>query len=190
MMKGVVERGTGVPAVVGIDQPVAGKTGTTNDFNDAWFLGFTPGVLTGCWIGYDQPKSLGKDQTGGNVCGPIWNEFMKVALADQPDIDFAIPDGVTLQQTGGVTEAFKTGQSPGAQTADSLLAGTSLTPAGTSPAAPSPAAPNPVAGATPDPAPGTSPAPASGQSGQPATPGQPAAPASSASVDKQLGGLY
>jgi penicillin-binding protein 1A len=175
MMKGVVERGTGVPAVVGIDQPVAGKTGTTNDFNDAWFLGFTPGVLTGCWIGYDQPRSLGKDQTGGNVCGPIWNEFMKVALADQPPIDFAIPDGVTLQQTGGVTEAFKTGQTPGAQTADSLLAGASLT------------AP---ADATPDPAASASSTPAPGQPGQPATPSQPAAPASSASVDKQLGGLY
>jgi len=165
MMKGVVERGTGIPAVVGIDQPVAGKTGTTNDFNDAWFIGFTPGVLTGCWIGYDQPKSLGKDQTGGNVCGPIWNEFMKVALANQPPVDFPVPDGVTLQQTGGVTEAFKTGQSPGAQTGDGLLA---LTPSLASPSNDNSADPN---------------------STTPAQPGQPA-PASSAQVDKQLGGLY
>jgi penicillin-binding protein 1A len=165
MMKGVVERGTGAPAVVGITQPVAGKTGTTNNFNDAWFIGFTPGVLTGCWIGYDQPKSLGKDQTGGNVCGPIWNEFMKAALADQPAVDFPVPDGMTLQQTGGVTEAFKTGQSPGAQTGDGLLA---LTPS-----QPSPAGDN-----TPD------------QSGTaPAQPGQPA-PATTAPADKQLGGLY
>ncbi len=81
MMKGVVQRGTGAPAVVGISQPVAGKTGTTNNFNDAWFIGFTPGIVTGCWIGFDTPTSLGKDQTGGNVCGPIWNEYMKVALA-------------------------------------------------------------------------------------------------------------
>jgi penicillin-binding protein 1A len=84
-------------------------------------------VLTGCWIGFDQPQSLGKDQTGGNVCGPIWNEFMKVALADQPDLDFAVPSGVTLQQTSfngqTVTEAFKTNQVPGAQSNDSLLAG-------------------------------------------------------------------
>jgi penicillin-binding protein 1A len=127
MMKGVVQRGTGGPAVVGIPQPVAGKTGTTNNFNDAWFIGFTPGVLTGCWIGFDKPQSLGKDQTGGNVCGPIWNEFMKVALADQPDLDFAVPSGVTLQQTSfngeTVTEAFKTNQVPGAQSNDSLLAG-------------------------------------------------------------------
>jgi penicillin-binding protein 1A len=127
MMKGVVQRGTGAPAVVGITQPVAGKTGTTNNFNDAWFIGFTPGVLTGCWIGFDKPQSLGKDQTGGNVCGPIWNEFMKVALADQPDLDFAVPSGVTLQQTSfngqTVTEAFKANQVPGAQSNDSLLAG-------------------------------------------------------------------
>jgi penicillin-binding protein 1A len=124
MMKGVVQRGTGKPAVVGIAQPVAGKTGTTNNFNDAWFIGFTPGMLAGCWIGFDKPQSLGKAQTGGNVCGPIWNEFMKVALAGQPDLDFAVPAGMTLQPTGdGAVEAFKPGQTPGAQTTDSLLAG-------------------------------------------------------------------
>jgi penicillin-binding protein 1A len=169
MMKGVVLRGTGTPAVVGITQPVAGKTGTTNNFNDAWFIGFTPGRLAGCWIGYDKPASLGKDQTGGNVCGPIWNEFMKVALADQPNLDFAVPDGMTLQQTGGVTEAFKPGQVPGAQTNDNLLAGqpSALTA--------------PDANNTPD---------VTATPGQPDQPGQPPPPASSASVDKQLGGLY
>jgi penicillin-binding protein 1A len=123
MMKGVVQRGTGTPAVAGITQPVAGKTGTTNDFNDAWFIGFTPGVLTGCWIGYDRPQSLGDGQTGGDVCGPIWNEFMKTALANQPVVDFAIPPGMTLQQTGPAIEAFKSGQSPGAQSTAGLLAG-------------------------------------------------------------------
>jgi penicillin-binding protein 1A len=167
MMKGVVLRGTGTPAVVGITQPVAGKTGTTNNFNDAWFIGFTPGRLAGCWIGYDKPASLGKDQTGGNVCGPIWNEFMKVALADQPNLDFAVPDGMSLQQTGNVTEAFKPGQVPGAQTNDDLLAGqpSALTA--------------PDANNTPD---------AAATSDQPGQPAPPAA--SSASVDKQLGGLY
>jgi penicillin-binding protein 1A len=161
MMKGVVQRGTGAPAVVGINQPVAGKTGTTNNFNDAWFIGFTPGVLTGCWIGFDQPQSLGKDQTGGNVCGPIWNEFMKTALAGQPDLDFPVPDGVTLQQTAEpdgtqVTEAFKAGQTPGAQSDN-----------GETDANSQPAGPN----------------------GQPAaaTPGSPAPPAN---IDKSLGGLY
>ncbi len=161
MMRGVVERGTGAPAVAGITQPVAGKTGTTNDFNDAWFIGFTPTVLTGCWMGFDRPQSLGKDETGGNVCGPIWNEFMKVALADQPTIEFTAPPGVSLQQTsyGGqtVTEAYKTGQSPGSGNSDSLLAGQSG-------------------------------ADGSGDAGSPtAVVSNPAQPAS---IDKSLGGLY
>ena len=165
MMKGVVLRGTGRPAVVGIQQPVAGKTGTTNNFNDAWFIGFTPGMLAGCWIGFDTPQSLGKDQTGGNVCGPIWNEFMKTALADQPDIDFAVPTGMTLLPASfngeTVTEAFKPGQTPGAQTNDSLLAGA----------------------ATPD---------TLTQPANPQTPGTPQPPASPqpADIDKSLGGLY
>jgi penicillin-binding protein 1A len=128
MMRGVALRGTGIPAVRGISQPVAGKTGTTNNFNDAWFIGFTPGVVTGCWVGFDTPSSLGNNETGGNVCGPIWNEFMKVALKEQPDLDFATPPGMTLQQVPEpdgrmVTEAFKPGQSPGAQNAFGLLGG-------------------------------------------------------------------
>jgi penicillin-binding protein 1A len=182
MMKGVVQRGTGMPAVVGITQPVAGKTGTTNNFNDAWFIGFTPGMLAGCWIGYDKPQSLGKDETGGNVCGPIWNEFMKVALADQPGLDFPVPDGVTLQPTTWngetVTEAFKTGQTPGAQDNDSLLDAQSGLTAQDSAAAAAPGAATPGVAAP----------------GQPAgvaqgAPGQPAQPAPS-QIDKSLGGLY
>ncbi len=174
MMRGVVLRGTGVPAVVGIPQPVAGKTGTTNNFNDAWFLGFTPGVVTGCWVGFDTPVSLGNNETGGNVCGPIWNEYMKAALADQPDLDFAAPPGMTLQQVpepdgAMVTEAFKPGESPGAQSADSLLSG-SGTGSGANPGQPN--AP-PANGAMPG-APGT-------------TPPDTAPPLN---VDKSLGGLY
>jgi penicillin-binding protein 1A len=80
-------------------------------------------VLTGCWIGYDRPQSLGDGQTGGDVCGPIWNEFMKTALANQPAVDFPIPPGMSLQQTGPAIEAFKPGQAPGAQSTDGLLAG-------------------------------------------------------------------
>jgi penicillin-binding protein 1A len=135
MMKGVVRPGnTGAPAVVGISQPVAGKTGTTNDFNDAWFIGFTPGVVTGCWIGFDTPASLGKDETGGNVCGPIWNEYMKVALQGQPDLDWAPPQGMTIAQVpepGGtnVSEAFKYNQTPGAQSQNGLLGGAQTPPA-------------------------------------------------------------
>jgi penicillin-binding protein 1A len=141
MMKGVVERGTGAPAVVGITQPVAGKTGTTNNFADAWFIGFTPGIVTGCWIGFDTPANLGNDETGGNVCGPIWNAYMKVALAGQPALDWAAPQGMSLQQVAEpdgtmVTEAFKPGQTPGAQSQNSLLGGGQSTPGTTTPNAP------------------------------------------------------
>ncbi|MDE8346926.1 MAG: PBP1A family penicillin-binding protein [Acidocella sp.] len=169
MMKGVALRGTGTPAVVGIPQPVAGKTGTTNNFNDAWFLGFTPGVLTGCWVGYDTPVSLGDNQTGGNVCGPIWNEYMKTALAGQPDLDFAAPPGMTLNQVPEpdgtmVTEAFKPGQTPGAQSQDSLLGGQNSLTTSNSPSPPGGTPANQI-GATP---PATSPT----------------------NIDKSLGGLY
>jgi penicillin-binding protein 1A len=129
MMRGVVLRGTGQPAVIGLSQPIAGKTGTTNNFNDAWFMGFSRGIVTGCWTGYDDPSSLGNNETGAEVCGPIWNAYMKVALKGQPDLTFPVPSGDTLQQTSfngqTVSEAYKTGQVPGAQSNDSLLAGKS-----------------------------------------------------------------
>jgi penicillin-binding protein 1A len=146
MMKGVVLRGTGAPAVTGIAQPVAGKTGTTNDFNDAWFIGFTPGVVTGCWIGFDTPASLGKDETGGNVCGPIWNEYMKVALQGQPNLDWPVPQGMTIAQVPepdgtNVSEAFKYNQIPGAQSQSGLLGGAQTAPGNTPPAPGTPGTP-------------------------------------------------
>jgi penicillin-binding protein 1A len=163
MMKGVVLRGTGTTAVVGISQPVAGKTGTTNNFVDAWFSGFTPGIVTTCWVGFDAPANLGKDESGANVCGPIWNQYMKVALAGQPPVDFAVPPGDTLVPTSfnsqAAIEAYKAGQTPGAQSTDSsLLAGQSGlgTPA----------------------------------SAAPGVPGAPPAPPAPGTIDKSLGGLY
>ena len=135
MMRNVTEYGTGVPAMVGINRPVAGKTGTTNNFNDAWFVGFVPQMVTGCWIGYDTPRDLGNNQTGGNVCGPAWNQYMRVALKHQPVVNFRTPPGMTLAQVSygsqTVTEAFKPGQTPGAQSnlglvADNPLSGTNF----------------------------------------------------------------
>jgi penicillin-binding protein 1A len=118
MMEGVVQHGTGVPARQGIDRPLAGKTGTTQDFNDAWFVGFTPDLVTAVWVGFDQPSTLGKDQTGAVVAAPIWNQFMKVALDGRPKLDFKQPDGVTMASWdtgwGPRTDAFKPGQVPGA----------------------------------------------------------------------------
>jgi penicillin-binding protein 1A len=95
MMKGTVERGTG-QAAKALGRPVAAKTGTTNDYSNAWFIGFTPTLATGVWVGYDRPKSLGKDETGSRVAVPIWTTFMKEALAGKPVEDFPVPEGVVL----------------------------------------------------------------------------------------------
>ncbi|HVY17403.1 MAG TPA: PBP1A family penicillin-binding protein [Rhodopila sp.] len=118
MMEGVVQRGTGIPAVKGLNRPIAGKTGTTQDFNDAWFSGFTPDLVTVVWVGFDTPASLGENETGGNVAGPIWHDYMATALTGHPILHFPMPPGVTLAQwqsgTGMVTDAFKPDQVPGA----------------------------------------------------------------------------
>ncbi len=95
MLRGVVERGTG-RAARALGRPVAAKTGTTNDYSNAWFVGFTPSVATGVWVGYDRPRSLGKDETGSRVAVPIWVKFMSAALADMPREDFPVPEGVVV----------------------------------------------------------------------------------------------
>ncbi len=73
---------------------VAGKTGTTDDYRDAWFIGYSPQIVTGVWVGYDKPRSVGPGFTGGAVCAPIWGNFMNRALDGKPVIDFAQPDTV------------------------------------------------------------------------------------------------
>lgn len=118
MMQDVVARGTGRPASLGPDRPIAGKTGTTQDFNDAWFAGFTPDLVTVVWVGFDTPASLGNGETGGAVAAPIWHDYMAFALKDRPALAFTPPLGVTLARwessVGAVTDAFKPGQEPGA----------------------------------------------------------------------------
>jgi penicillin-binding protein 1A len=93
MLRGVVERGTG-QAAKGLGRPVAAKTGTTNDYSNAWFVGFTPRLATGVWVGYDRPRSLGKDETGSRVAVPIWVTYMGKVLGDSPKEDFPVPDHV------------------------------------------------------------------------------------------------
>ena len=93
MLRGVVERGTG-QAAKGLGRPVAAKTGTTNDYSNAWFVGFTPRLATGVWVGYDRPRSLGKDETGSRVAVPIWVTYMGKVLGDSPKEDFSVPDHV------------------------------------------------------------------------------------------------
>ncbi len=117
MMEGVVLYGTGRPVGAGIDRPIAGKTGTTQDFKDGWFAGFTPDLVTVVWVGYDNPQSLGDKQDGAHVAGPIWHEFMSSVLHGRPVLDFRMPDGLTLASWGcgrhECVDAFRPDQIPG-----------------------------------------------------------------------------
>jgi penicillin-binding protein 1A len=113
MMEGVTKRGTGVTAVAGLNRPVAGKTGTTQDYNDAWFGGFTPDLVTIVWIGFDEPATLGVDAYGAKIAAPIWRDFMMAAMKGRPVLEFVPPPDVTLVNSGGVQEAFKVGQDTG-----------------------------------------------------------------------------
>ncbi|CAH2600209.1 Penicillin-insensitive transglycosylase / Penicillin-sensitive transpeptidase [Rhodovastum atsumiense] len=118
MMQGVVSRGTGGAAAKGLDRAIAGKTGTSQDFQDAWFGGFTPDLVTVVWIGFDTPTSLGNNETGGALAAPIWHDYMAVALKGRPKLAFVPPPGVALvawdSGWGTVTDAFKPDQVPGA----------------------------------------------------------------------------
>jgi penicillin-binding protein 1A len=124
MLEGVVQRGTGT-AVKVVGKPIAGKTGTTNDWRDAWFVGFTPDLVAGVYVGFDDPDSLGNDETGGHVAAPIFRDFMIAALKDAPATDFRIPPGMRLYRVSAATglpagsgepaiyEAYKPGTEPG-----------------------------------------------------------------------------
>ena len=118
MMQGVVQRGTGVTAGAGLNCPIAGKTGTTQDFTDAWFAGFTADLVTVVWVGFDNPTSLGENQTGAAVAAPIWHDYMASALKRRPVLTFPQPSDMTMASwntgSGTVTDAFKAGQVPGA----------------------------------------------------------------------------
>jgi penicillin-binding protein 1A len=127
MLQGVVEHGTG-RIVASVGKPLAGKTGTTNDSKDAWFVGFSPDLAVGVYVGFDTPKSLGKHEVGATVAAPAFRDFMAAALKDQPAIPFRIPPGITLvrvnHKTGQLAragdkdviwEAFKPGTEPTAR---------------------------------------------------------------------------
>jgi penicillin-binding protein 1A len=124
MMEGVVQRGTAT-VVKEVGKPIAGKTGTTNDEKDAWFIGFSPDLVVGVYLGYDKPRHLGKGATGGVLAAPVVRDFMKVALADKPAVPFRVPAGIKLiridPKTGMragpgdqrvILEAFKPGTAP------------------------------------------------------------------------------
>ncbi len=97
MLRGVVERGTGRSSVGKVvDRPVAGKTGTTNNYQDAWFVGFTPDMVVGTYIGFDIPRTLGRGEGGGSAAGPMFADFINRALEGTPPQDFRIPRGIVL----------------------------------------------------------------------------------------------
>ena len=115
MLEGVVRRGTGRNALR-VGKPLAGKTGTTNDYKDAWFMGFSPDLVVGVWVGFDAPESLGDGEAGGSVAAPIFTAFMQEALKDTPALPFRIPPGVRLVEIDA-----DTGQLPTAYSTDIIL---------------------------------------------------------------------
>lgn len=130
ILQGVIfENGGTGGAARSIGRPAAGKTGTTNGYYDAWFIGYTPDIATGVWVGFDEEKSLGRGEVGGKSALPIWLEYMKMAHQDIPARGFPVPDGVTFvnidNKTGQlaspsskevVRQAFREGTEPTTQT--------------------------------------------------------------------------
>jgi penicillin-binding protein 1A len=128
MLEGVVDRGTG-RKLLSVGKPVAGKTGTSNEERDAWFIGYTPDLTVGVFVGYDNPKPMGRKRTGGELAAPVVADFMKMALRDKPATPFRVPKGIELMpinvktgqrdlfgEPGVILEAFKPGDEPPEQT--------------------------------------------------------------------------
>jgi penicillin-binding protein 1A len=124
LLKAVINEGTGWRSKA-LKKPAAGKTGTTNDLRDAWFVGYTPSLVTGVWVGHDDRKPMNQGETGSRAANPIWLYFMAEALRNRPSENFPVPEGVVLVKidpttgllpgpnpTKLLTQAFKAGQEP------------------------------------------------------------------------------
>ena len=124
MMEGVVQQGTGIK-VAAVGKPIAGKTGTSSDWFDAWFVGFSPDIAAGAFVGFDTPRTLGDGETGGNVAAPIFRDFMAAALKDAPALpfpdvpgaDMVLVNSISGQPTSAgdkdaILEAFRPGTEP------------------------------------------------------------------------------
>jgi penicillin-binding protein 1A len=124
ILQGVVERGTG-RSIASVGKPLAGKTGTTNDYQDNWFMGFSPDLVAGVYVGFDNPHTLGEKEEGAHNAAPIFREYMAAALKDKPATAFRIPPGIRLVRVNAATgqlarpgdrtviyEAFKPGTEP------------------------------------------------------------------------------
>ncbi|MGA7674737.1 MAG: penicillin-binding protein 1A [Rhizomicrobium sp.] len=124
-LQGVVQYGTG-QSVLAVGKPLAGKTGTSNESRDTWFVGFSPDLACGVYVGFDNPRTLGKLEQGATVAAPVFRDFMKGALADVPPTPFRVPPGIEFVPVdrltgavepegtpGSIEEAFKSGTAPG-----------------------------------------------------------------------------
>jgi penicillin-binding protein 1A len=115
MAEGVVQRGTAT-TVASLGYPLGGKTGTTNDYRDAWFIGFSPDLVVGVWAGFDTPRDMGEGETGGRIAAPIFRDFMREALRNTQPAPFRIPAGVRLVRIDAVS-----GQLPGPDSTQTIL---------------------------------------------------------------------
>jgi len=135
MLEGVVKRGTG-RRISSLTWPLAGKTGTTNESRDTWFIGFSPDLAVGVFVGFDNPTPLGRRETGSSVAAPIFRAFMAEALEGKPAIPFRIPPSVRMvrvnPRTGRpavaadrrvILEAFKVGTEPSFDDSNTLIGG-------------------------------------------------------------------
>ncbi|WP_142849720.1 penicillin-binding protein 1A [Telmatospirillum sp. J64-1] len=135
ILEGVVLRGTG-RRIAELGRPIAGKTGTSNNVHDTWFVGFSPDLAVGVFVGFDEPRTLGSRETGGTVAAPIFKDFMAEALKDQPATPFRVPPGIRLVRVNADTgrpaqpgdrnviwEAFKPENVPTADMSPSVLGG-------------------------------------------------------------------
>ncbi len=135
LLKGVVDRGTGV-RVASLARPLAGKTGTSNNSFDTWFVGFAPDLVVGVFVGFDQPRTLGPRQTGASVALPVFRAFMEEAMGDRPAMPFRIPADVIMVRVDAdngllpssesrlvITEAFKPGTEPTVTASPAVAAG-------------------------------------------------------------------
>ena len=143
IMEGVIQHGTG-RSILSVGKHLAGKTGTTNDAKDLWFVGFSPDLAVGVYIGYDQPRSMGDGKTAqaATWSAPIFRDFMQMALKDKPDQPFRVPAGIKLisidprsgmrsSGAGSILEAYKPGTAPAdgySLVGDASARGVSVTP--------------------------------------------------------------
>jgi penicillin-binding protein 1A len=191
IMEGVVQSGTAQRLKV-LKRPIAGKTGTTNDYKDAWFVGFTPDLAVGVYIGYDQPVSMGHGETGGSLAAPVVRDFLREALKDVPPVPFRAPSGIKLVRVNhksglpsgagdrsAIVEAFKPGQEPAGSV--EVMEGGEMAEDGSMPPPPDGYAPPPPPGYGPPAAP---PPPA------PPPFGRGPAPGNDRALTSGTGGLY